>query len=221
MGALKGNSSYLRFMVDGEPPNRFGDLFEQAIEARRFTPLSAESPEDECAGWVPLDAPFDDEIPITRDRFHFGELLVLGYREDKLSIPRSVLRHQIKKKLEALEETGEKLNKQIVKAVELATLAELRQKVLPRPRVLDLVWDYPRHEVRIFGRGPMATERATALFERTFALRLVQASYATRAFALDLSMRARSVLENLGPESLFDDIQPVVEHRLTVDADEE
>lgn len=221
MGAVKGSSSYLRFIVEGEPPSNFGEIFEQAIEARRFAPLTAESSEDECAGWVPIDAPFDDEMPITRDRFHFGDLLVLAYREDKLSIPRSVLQHHIKKKLDALEEQGEELNKQIIKAVELATLAELRQKVLPRPRVLDLIWDYPRQEVRIFGRGPMATERATAIFERTFALRLVQASYATRAFSLDLSMRARSVLENLGPENLFDDLQPITEHRLTPDTEED
>lgn len=206
MGALKGSSTYLRFLVDGEPPANFTSLFEQAVEARRFLPLLPSAPEEESAGWVPIEAPFDDDVPITRDRFHFGDLIALAYREDKISVPKAVVAHRVKKKLEELEQQGERLTKQKISAVELAVMSELRKKVLPKSRVMDVVWDIRRRELRVFGRGPMATERAAACFERTFALRAQLGTWAARAFSLDLSLRARSVLENLAPEHLFDDI---------------
>lgn len=212
MGALSGNATYLRFFVDGEAPAKLGEVFEQAIEARRFTPLLERGEELESGGWVPLEDPFDDELPITRDRFHFGELIALAYREDRYAFPRPLVQRRIKKKLEEILEKGEKVNKAKKKQAELAVIAELKKKTLPRPRVMDLVWDMPRNELRIFGRGPMAIERATACFERTFAVRLQAASWASRAFALDLSLRARSVLEGLAPEFVFDDVAWYVEH---------
>lgn len=221
MGALRGSSTYLRFFVDGDPPDGMGDLYEQAIEARRFAPLAPDSPDDTSAGWVPIDAPFEDDIPITRDRFWLGEHIALAYREDKIVVPRSVLSHHVKKRCDALEAEGEKLTKPQRKSVELAVLAELRQRLLPRARTLDLIWDPGRREVRVFGRGPMATERCAALFERTFSLRMTYAHYATRAFAMDLSMRARAVLEQLSPEHLFDDLPPPVEHSLLPEKEEE
>jgi hypothetical protein len=214
MGALKGTSSYLRFMVDGDPPTNLGESYEQAIEARRFLPLSADSSDDQTGGWVAIEAPYDDDIPILRDRFHFGDHIALAYREDKLAIPKSALVHHVKKRVEALEAAGEEITKQKRRAIELAVVAELRQKVLPKSRVMDVLWDTRRRELRVFGRGPMALERITACFERTFGLRINYASYATRAFALDLSMRARSILENLSPEHVFDDFAPPVDHSL-------
>lgn len=210
MGALVGNVNYLRFFVDGEPPAAFGDVFEQAVESRRFTPLTERSDEGESAGWVPLEDPLDDELPITRDRFIFGDLIALAYREDKYALPRSLIKRRVRQKLEELEQRGElkdeKPSKSLKKQVELAVIAELKKKSLPRSRAIDVVWDTTRRELRIFGRGPMATERAAACFERTFAVRVNQATWAGRAFQLDLSLRARSILEQLTPELLFDDI---------------
>jgi hypothetical protein len=205
MGALSGNSNYLRFGVTGEPPNRMGDIFEQAIEARRFQPLNARSEENESAGWVAIEDPYDDDTPITRDRFAFGDLIALAYREDKFSVPRPLIKQLLKKKLAQLEEKGEKLNRQKRKAAEQAAVAELKKRSLPRPRVMDVVWDLTRSQVRIFGRGAMATERAVACFERTFAVRLGSPHWASRAFELDLSLRARAVLEGLNAGTIFDD----------------
>lgn len=206
MGALVGNASYLRFFVDGEPPARMGDVFEQAVEARRFTPLTDKSEENESAGWVPIEDPFDDELPITRERFIFGDLLALAYREDKYALPRPIVKRRVRVKLDELANKGEKITKVKRKQVELAVVAELKRRLLPRPRVIDVVWDTRKRELRIFGKGPMATERALACFERTFAVRAVHATWAGRAFQLDLSLRARSILEQLQPELLFDDI---------------
>jgi hypothetical protein len=212
VGALSGNASYLRFFVDGEAPEAIGDVFEQAVEARRFTPLVDKGEDLETGGWVPIEDPFDDELPITRDRFHFGDFIALTYREDSFSFPRPLVQRRVKKKLEELAEKGEKVNKGKKKQAELAVLSELKKKMLPRPRVMDVVWDMPRRELRVFGRGPMGKERATACFERTFAVRLQHATWAARAFSLDLSGRARSVLEQLAPEFVFEDVAWHVQH---------
>ncbi len=206
MGALFGNASYLRYFVDGEPPSKMGDVFEQAIEARRFTPLTDKSEENESSGWVPLEDPFDDELPITRERFVFGDLIALAYREDKFALPRPIVKRRVRLKLDEIANKGEKITKVKRKQVELAVISELKKKILPRPRVIDVVWDTGRRELRIFGKGPMATERAVACFERTFAVNIAHATWAGRAFSLDLSLRARSILEQLTPELLFDDI---------------
>lgn len=220
MGALKGSCTYLRFLVDGEPPKGFADLFEQAIEARRFLPLSEGAPEEESAGWVPIDAPYDDEASITRERFWLGHLIALAYREDRISLPRPLVQHHVQKRLEELREKGERITRKRRDALELAVVRELRRKALPKSRVVEVVWDYPRRELRVFGRGPIAKERVAAHFERTFALRVTLATYAARAFSLDLSLRARSVLEGLAPKHVFDDVAPRIEETSRATAEE-
>lgn len=206
MGALTGNPNYLRFFVDGEPPTGFARPYEQAIEARRFMPLTDRSEENMSCGWVPLEEPLDDESEIGRDKFVFGDIIALAYREDKFTFPRPLVKRRVRLKAEELAEQGEKITKVKKKQIELAVVAELKKRMLPRTRTMDLVWDTRRGELRIFGTGPMATERAVATFERTFGFQVSLASWSGRAFALDLSLRARSVLESIQPELIFDDI---------------
>lgn len=204
MGALKGSASYLRFVVSGDPPKRFAPRLEKSIGARRFVPLDGDQDLLESAGWAPIEAPFDDDMALTRERFWFSELLALSYREDKITLPRPVVLQQVAKKLAALEDRGEKITRQTKKSCELAVIAELRRRVMPRARVVDLVWDLPRGELRIFGRGPMVTERLVALFERTFGYTVQLGHYGHRAWTFDLSTRSQGVLSALGPDPIFE-----------------
>jgi len=207
MGALKGSASYMRIRVADVDVDI--DTFERDLEARRFVPLTAESEELESAGWAPFEAPYDDKHPITRDRFHFTDLICLAYREDKVVLPTALFKHKVQERIEEVEqETGEKVDKKLKRTIELAIQAELRQKVLPRSKVVELVWNTSTNEVRVFGRGKIVTERISALFERTFGLPFDVSNYARRAFDLDLSDRARSILEGLMPETVFDPPPP-------------
>ncbi len=210
MGAMKGSASYLRFLVEGAVVKNFAKVYEEAIEARRFIPLHADAESIEQAGWVPMETPYADELPITRDAFAFGELVVVTYREDKYVIPRAVLMKKLDERLAkvaAEEEDGAKKarSRSFKKAVEAAVLVELKRQTYPRSKLVDVVWDTRKNEVRIFGRGSMAKERCVALFERTFGVRLEMAAYAARAFSLDVGDRAKSVLEQLKPGPLFPD----------------
>ncbi|MCC7112205.1 MAG: recombination-associated protein RdgC [Deltaproteobacteria bacterium] len=209
MGALHGSMSYLRFLVDGEVAKNPGTTYERALESRRFLPLSPSAEPLESAGWVPLEAPFDDELALTRDLFLFGELIAVAYREDRYAIPRAVVKRETRRRVEKIvREEGKdpkEMGRAFLKAVEAAALAELKAKTLPRTRLCDVLWDLKRGEMRIFGRGTLVTERVSSLIERTFQVRVEQAGYPARAFSLDLGSRAGGVLERLSPGWLFPD----------------
>lgn len=209
MGALSGSASYLRFAVRGDPPNNFPTKFEQAIEARRFLPLDPDAEEIEATGWVPLEAPLDDERPVTRDLFHFGDLVAVGYREDKFALPRALVKHKALQRLAKVEAERSAAGedpppKSLKREIEKAVISELKRQVLPRSRVVDVVWNLATREARIFAKGPIAVERCAALFERTFEIPLTHLTYAQHAFNMDLSSRAKSVLEGLRPAPPFD-----------------
>lgn len=199
MGAAKGSLSYLRFVVDHDPPPRLVATYEQAIEARRFMPLRG-GEQAESAGWAPIDEPLDDEAPIPREAFLFGGLLAVSYREDTIAIPRAVLEHHVRRRMLEIEQSGQKVTRTAKKAIEATVAAELRRKTMPRTRLVDVVWDMNKKELRMFGRGKIATERVAALFERTFQAMPRLAHYGVRAFDVDVSTRARAVLEQLAPD---------------------
>jgi hypothetical protein len=205
MGALRGNASYLRCFVEGKPGRKnAAQEFEKAIEARRFRGLSPRTEETLAKGWAPVEAPFDEDMAITRDAFWFGEFIAVSYREDSVVIPKPIVDHLTARRLAELEQSGQPTTRQTKRAVQATVIAEVKNKVLPRPRVMDLVWDYPNNELRIFGRGPMATERAVELFSLTFSVRVELAHYGVQAFALDMSLRAKGVLEQITPGPFFD-----------------
>ncbi len=209
MGALSGSMSYLRFLVVGEAAKNAGTAYERSLESRRFLPLSPAAEPLESAGWVPMEAPFDDELALTRDLFLFGELIAVTYREDRYAIPRALLKRETRRRLDKIvREEGKdpkELGRAFVKAVEGAALAELKARTIPRSRLCDVLWDTKRNELRVFGRGTLANERVASLFERTFQVKVELGGYPARAFALDLGSRAGGVLDRLSPGWLFPD----------------
>ncbi len=209
MGALRGSLSYLRFLVEGEPAKNPGSTYEKALEARRFMPLSPGGDVNESAGWVPAEAPFDDEMPITRDVFLFGDIVAVTYREDAYRIPRPLLQRETKKRIDKIVRDEKKdpgdIGRAFVKAVEQAVLLELKKQTIPRSKLVDVVWDTSTREMRVFGRGTVVTERVASLVERTFQVRVELGTYAARAFTVDVGSRAQSVLERLSPGWLFPD----------------
>jgi DNA recombination-dependent growth factor C len=207
MGALRGSLSYLRFLVEGDVAKNPGSTYEKALEARRFMPLTPTAETLESAGFVPLESPFDDEAPLTREVFLFGEIIAVTYREDAYRIPRPLLQRETKKRIDEIikkeKRDPETVGKAFVKAVEQSVLVELKARTIPRSKLVDVIWEPARNEARVFARGTIATERVAALFERTFQVRMELATYAARAFTIDIGSRAQGVLEKLSPGWLF------------------
>lgn len=207
MSVLNGSQSFTRFLVDGDVAA--AGAIEKAVEARRFLPLSPTGEVSQSAGWVPLEAPFDDELAITRDVLVFGDLIAIAYREDTYRIPRALLVRETKKRLDKIavdeKKPRDEMGRAFIKAVEQSVLVELKGKTIPRAKIVDVLWDTTRGEVRVYAMGAIATERVASIFERTFQVRIEVASYAARAFTVDLDSRAAAVLDRLMPSPLFVD----------------
>lgn len=188
--------SYLRFSVSGTTPGNLIETFERALSIRRFVPLNPAGKDIESSGWVPAQKPYLDDEPILNHHFLFGERVILGYREDKISLPKAMLRDLIEQGLQEFPES----NRQVI---ESAVMSELRQRVLPKSKVVEVVWDLSCSELRLFARGQALVERFEKLFEQTFQFKLKQLTYPEIALSLQLSLRDKGILENLNEAVIF------------------
>jgi recombination associated protein RdgC len=205
MGILKGVLTYQRFFLEGDIPQNAARIFEEAVESRRFMPLTDEGETMMASGWVPTHAPLADDLQIMHHDFIFDDRLVITYREDELRFPKDYIRARLAERAQAFEEeTGEKPTKAMLEAFEAGIRGELRRRLLPGTRLVDVVWDMASQEVRIFTRSKGPLERLQVLFERTFNARLLHATYGQRAFKKDLNLRSMGMLENLEPSPAFE-----------------
>ncbi len=196
MAILSGTMSYTRLSVTGRIPNEMVGFFEKALAIRRFVPLHPEGRDLESAGWVSFQNPYLDDERILSDSFLYGDLVVLGYREDKFHYPKAMVKGLVEKRL--LEQPEK--NRQVV---EQAVMAELRARLLPSSKITEMLWDLSKNEVRFFARGAGVLERFQKLFEQTFQMQIDVLDYATMARRAELSLRDKGVLESLQPQEIF------------------
>ena len=180
----------------GTPPGNLIETFERALSVRRFVPLHLEGKDTESSGWVSVQRPYLDDEPILNNSFLFGERVVLGYREDKISLPKAMLRDLVEQRVQKFPETSRQI-------LESAVMSELRQRMLPQSKVVEILWDLSRSELRLFARGQGFAERFEKLFEQTFGLKLRQLTYPEMALSSPLSLRSKGLLENLNEAVIF------------------
>ena len=162
--------------------------------------------EHDGRGLAPI-CPLQDELPLMHHDFVFGDRLVITYREDELRYPKDYLKARIAERARQFEEeTGEKPTKAMLEAFEAGIRGELRRKLLPGTRLVDVVWEFSTQEVRVFSRSKGPVERLQVLFERTFGVKIHQATYGQRAYRHDLNLRSRGMLENLEASPAFEPI---------------
>ncbi len=186
MGALSGTMGYVRFRTEGEEPDPSKIM--RAIAARKFTPLSAKEDVNDSAGWMPVMTPFDDDVSFGNENVRMGDRIALVYREDKYLIPRPLLRREVSKRLKQIAKEKKQditeFGRGFRKAVEQSVISELRTRIMPKTKLVEVIWSPSRKEVRVFGKGLIVTERIVSIFERTFQVRLVFAAPAVRALAI-------------------------------------
>ncbi len=185
MGAVNGSISFLRFKT---APGDKTPQYTRSINARRFQALNPGEDANESAGWVAVEAPFDDENDIEKEQYTFGERIVIVYRQDTWVISKFRLRRETKLRVakicEEESKSPDEVGRAFVKAVERSVLIDLRRRSTPRTKLVECVWTPERGEMRAFGRGIVVTERVSALFERTFGVRCDLAVPAVRAVEL-------------------------------------
>lgn len=199
MGAFRGSITFSKFHVRGELPRTFRDRFMKALRLRAFRPLDPAQDLDHRVGWVSIDDPF--ELELTNEKVFFNDYLNLGFRVDRWRIPtplwkaafRAAERDWLaKKKLE-------KLSRAQKKDLEAVVAAQLRKRIVPAMKVVDLSWNLNERVVRFFSQSQKQHELMTELFVKTFELELDLDGVYVAAERRELPKKVLDALPKLEP----------------------
>lgn len=179
MSALTGSLSYARFFVarpgsnEQELPRDFLDDAQAKILHHVMRPLDADEPDAERSGWCVLGDALDVSMP--RERVYLDGYLNLGFRTDRWAIPGPLLRTKMRQAGSAyLESKGRtRLTRRERTELKEVVVRELRKKLVPSTRVVDLTWSLEEGVVRFFSHATSATQAMLDLFQRTFGIELV------------------------------------------------
>jgi DNA recombination-dependent growth factor C len=173
VGALSGSLSYSRFFVEGELPPDFKTLYTQAVQQRAFEPLEAESDDEERLGWCNIEHPLDMEFDQTK--LFYNEYLNIALRVDKWRIPGGILKAyctEYERKYLA-KNNKEKLGRNEKEDIKAVVTRDLKNKLLPSMKTIDVSWNYHTGVVRFWNQSANTCEVFMELFEKTFEVRLV------------------------------------------------
>lgn len=187
MGALEGSLTFKTFYVNGEPPNNFHDPYMHSLQSHFFEPLSPVGEEERSVGWVPAQDPIAEEF--RRDQLFFNQYIVFAMRIDKWALPSAWVKAMLRKALaermpeltpeeaQKQKEDGKlrpsaKLSKREKDKVKLEVVTDLKHKILPTMKVIDVVWDINESMVRFWSTSQSVCDEFVELFEATFGLTL-------------------------------------------------
>ena len=191
MGALEGSLSFKTFHVEGEPPNDFQQAYLHNLQSHFFEPLSPVGDDERSVGWVPAQDPIAAEFQ--RNQVFFNQYIVFAMRIDKWSLPtpwvKALTKKKIEERLPELEaeeakkqkEDGKlrptaKLSKREKDKIKLEVITEVKQKILPTMKIIDVVWNISECTVRFWSTSNAVCDEFAELFEATFGLTLNQDS---------------------------------------------
>lgn len=208
MSALSGSLSYARFFaaVPGSSgrglPRGFLDHSHEKILHHAMRPLSADEPDAERSGWCVLGDPLDLTLP--RERVYLDGYLNLGFRTDRWAIPGPLLRTKVREAEAAYREKAgrERLGRRERAEIKEVVTRELRKKLVPSTRVVDLSWALEEGVVRFFSHTEKTTTAMLELFQKTFGIELVPESPYTLAERLGLGEEEAQAWAELEPTSL-------------------
>ena len=176
MGAIKGSLSYKIFHVQGEVQDDWKKRYIERIEANAFTPLSPDDDDEISHGWVPIDRPLQTDFDLYSVLFdHF---INLGFREDRFSISSGLLKaHVAEAEREFMVKNDKKeLSKFERDDIKAIVKHELKQRHLPKMRVIDMSWDLHSGRVRFWSQANKVCEIFHGYFEDTFGLKILPAN---------------------------------------------
>lgn len=173
MGAFRGAITFSKFHVRGELPHDFRERFVESIRLRAFRPLDPKEEIDHRAGWCAIDDPFDLEL--THEKVFYNDYLNLGFRVDRWRIPAPLFKasYRLAEREQLAKQGVEKLSRSQKKNLEAIVVAQLKKKLVPAMRTVDLSWALGPGVVRFFQKSPKQHELMLELFEKTFGLELV------------------------------------------------
>jgi recombination associated protein RdgC len=208
MGARYGTLSYKLFYVLGDIEDGWQDRYLQAIKKNAFEPLTPEGENEVSDGWVPIDRPLNVEFELYT--FLYDHFVNLGLRQDKYMIPAALLKAHVEEaEREYRVQNGkERLSKFEKEDIKTMVKRRLKEKQLPRMKVIDMSWDMRARKVRFWSQSNNTCELFQEFFEDTFGLSLRPANPYVNALHLDLAQEQIDDLEFVEP-SVFVDLTSI------------
>lgn len=172
MGAFRGSLTYSKFHVRGRLPQDFKTRFVEAVRLRAFRELDPGEEADHRCGWCSVEHPFD--LDLTQEKLFWNGYLNLGFRTDTWRIPSALYKASFREvEREFCASNGlEKLSRAQKKNLEAVVVSQLRRKLVPAMKVVDLSWALDEGVVRFFHQSPKVHDAMIELFEKTFELDL-------------------------------------------------
>ena len=165
MGILQGALSLKRFLVLGAIPDE-ADL-NAGLQQDQFRPFQ-DGLEEERMGWCdwrnPLIIP-PDENWVSQERF-----AVFNLRIDTRRVPPAVLKAHVDLRLQTLQKEKDLafIGKEARISIEDEVKVELLRKVLPSPKLVEVVWDLKHGLLWTTASSSKAQGALTSLFIKSF-----------------------------------------------------
>lgn len=169
MSLLQGSLSLRRFLVLGPVPTE--ELLAEGLAQDQFRPFQ-DGHEEERVGWCdwrnPLILPPDPNW-VMQERF-----AILGLRIDSRKVPSTLLKATVDYRLMTLmkEKDVGFVGKEAKLSLQDEVKAELLQKVLPTPKVVEVAWDLKGGVLWTTASSSKAQSALTGLFMKSFGCEL-------------------------------------------------
>ncbi len=199
MGAFSGSLTYKLFFVQDPPPDNWQSLFVERVNLHAFEPLEPDDEEDETIGWVPIEQPLETDFELPD--LLYDQFVNLGLRRDRYSLPKALRDAHIAQaeREYMLKNDKEELSKYEREDIEHMVLGRLREKTLPKMRVIDVSWHVQTGRVRLWSHANKLGELFRELFEETFQMPLMPASPYINAVELELPSHRVEALQTAEP----------------------
>lgn len=199
MGVFSGSLTYRLFFVQDELPDNWQNLFVERVNLNAFEELQPDDDEDESIGWVPIEQPLETDFDLPD--MLYEKFINLGLRRDRYALPKALRDAHIAQAEREfkLKNDKDKLSKYEREDIEHMVLRRLREKTLPKMRVIDASWNVRSGRVRFWSHANKLGELFRELFEETFQMKLMPASPYVNAVEADLASHRVETLQNIDP----------------------
>jgi len=200
MGLLSRTSTFVRYSVEGQLPDKFWDFAAERIAQFSFRDID-ETFDEYSIGWVSVDNMFDSTF--AHASYAVGDQIVLAMRIDERKVSPTLL-----KKFSLKEEDRLKKERQIPRLsrsqrvqIKEDIRLQLVKKALPIPSVYELSWNLANNTVLFFSISTKAQSILEDFFKECFGFTVIlQVPYLAAANLLDDSQQER--LKEIQPEIL-------------------
>ena len=200
MGLLSRTSTFVRYSVEGQLPDKFWDFAAERIAQFSFRDID-ETFDEYSIGWVSVDNMFDSTF--AHASYAVGDQIVLAMRIDERKVSPTLL-----KKFSLKEEDRLKKERQIPRLsrsqrvqIKEDIRLQLVKKALPIPSVYELSWNLANNTVLFFSISTKAQSILEDFFKECFGFTvMLQVPYLAAANLLDDSQQER--LKEIQPEIL-------------------